>query len=556
MLSCAATEVTPQKRRRGGLPTPGSSEDSGYVSIGLERAVHGPGTNGSTTEQLIKACWSFSNPGLIRRLLDQTSKADSTSPRERSLLGCGAPILQLLFRLCTSARVQDSFVEYSHIVHRLDDLVIIAKEKCYAFPYKDVPFCWTELFRYASFLKATVLAMEGTWGATEYMLQQNANPILQHVEFPALKEKTLDGMVEAIDMALIMAGPPPDEGVQMNIDKILRLLERAHDDIISVPSRDDPSPSKRQRLDDARLPSLSLVPVVIHPVPVLNYLSMEAFERYMRNPKDKRVGPAPLVLKDTLKDWPAVEKWKQISYLKARTIGGRRLVPVEIGKNYVDSGWGQSIITFGKFLEDYVIDPTLLLGNSMGYLAQYNLFEHVPALREDILIPDLCYATCSPPHYSSPFASKHSQTPQLAEPMLNAWFGPAGTVSPMHTDPYHNILAQVVGRKYVRLYAPREHSKLYPRGIEEGGIDMSNTSRVDVGLMAGLDGNVEAQERAFEEFPLFRQAEYVEVILEPGDCLYIPLGWWHYVRSLSVSFSVSFWFNDTNDSCGEYSDES
>jgi lysine-specific demethylase 8 len=44
-------------------------------------------------------------------------------------------------------------------------------------------------------------------------------------------------------------------------------------------------------------------------------------------------------------------------------------------------------------------------------------------------------------------------------------------------------------------------------------------------------------------FPYFRKATYVEGILAPGECLYLPVGWWHYIRSLTPSFSVSFWFN-------------
>jgi len=57
-------------------------------------------------------------------------------------------------------------------------------------------------------------------------------------------------------------------------------------------------------------------------------------------------------------------------------------------------------------------------------------------------------------------------------------------------------------------------------------------------------GELEVRRREFEEeFPLFRDAEFVEGVLGPGECLYIPVGWWHYVRSVSPSFSVSFWWN-------------
>jgi lysine-specific demethylase 8 len=45
-----------------------------------------------------------------------------------------------------------------------------------------------------------------------------------------------------------------------------------------------------------------------------------------------------------------------------------------------------------------------------------------------------------------------------------------------------------------------------------------------------------------KEFPRMEGLEFMDCILEEGDLLYIPPKWWHYVRSLSISFSVSFWW--------------
>ena len=85
----------------------------------------------------------------------------------------------------------------------------------------------------------------------------------------------------------------------------------------------------------------------------------------------------------------------------------------------------------------------------------------------------------------------------------------------------------MVGRKYVRLYAPACTARLYPftRGLTQ------NSSQVD------LDRPDHAA------FPAFFGAAFQECVLEAGQVLYIPPGWWHYVRAVSVSMSVSYWWS-------------
>jgi lysine-specific demethylase 8 len=60
------------------------------------------------------------------------------------------------------------------------------------------------------------------------------------------------------------------------------------------------------------------------------------------------------------------------------------------------------------------------------------------------------------------------------------------------------------------------------------------------GVGGGGSGEGEMGKGWVEEF---KKVEYLDCILGEGDVLYIPMGWWHYVRGLSVSFSVSFWWN-------------
>jgi len=111
---------------------------------------------------------------------------------------------------------------------------------------------------------------------------------------------------------------------------------------------------------------------------------------------------------------------------------------------------------------------------------------------------------------------------------INAWFGPKGTLSPCHYDQKHNLFIQVVGSKLIRLYPPSVSSALYPRSDI-----LKNTSQVDV------------ENPDLDKFPLFADVDDLyrqEVVLNPGQVLYIPPKHWHFVKSLDVSFSVSFWW--------------
>eukprot|EP00850_Spirogloea_muscicola_P008862 SM000048S16574 [mRNA] locus=s48:533740:534784:+ [translate_table: standard] len=122
----------------------------------------------------------------------------------------------------------------------------------------------------------------------------------------------------------------------------------------------------------------------------------------------------------------------------------------------------------------------------------------------------------------------------------NVWMGPAGTATPLHRDPYHNLLVQVWGSKYVRLYSPASSTALHPFAAP---LHLRNTSqaRPTADLHFQLQVNVEAAGAA-GQWPGFGAAPFWECHLQPGEGLYIPLKWWHYIRAVDNSLSISFWW--------------
>ena len=52
--------------------------------------------------------------------------------------------------------------------------------------------------------------------------------------------------------------------------------------------------------------------------------------------------------------------------------------------------------------------------------------------------------------------------------------------------------------------------------------------------------------RAFPEW------KHAHVVVEPGEALFIPIGWWHHVRSLGVAISFSLTTHRYRNDFGEY----
>ncbi|XP_027013143.2 lysine-specific demethylase 8 [Tachysurus fulvidraco] len=297
--------------------------------------------------------------------------------------------------------------------------------------------------------------------------------------------------IKTCDMGLLMGASVMDNVLQ-------RLIVVLKNKVIpdKVVDMEQPCPKKVRKE--------CILKPIINPALSVQRIRCPALESFRSGFLEPQI---PVILEGIIDHWPAFSEhtWS-IEYLRA--VAGFRTVPVELGSRYTDEEWSQKLLTVNEFIDSYILGQR---EDVTGYLAQHQLFDQVPELKEDIRIPDYC---CLGERDEDDIT-------------INAWFGPGGTVSPLHQDPEQNFLAQVVGRKYIRLYSTDESENLYPHQSKL----LHNTSQVDV------------ENPDVVQFPDFLKASFQECVLEPGEVLFIPRQHWHYVRSLELSFSVSFWWS-------------
>jgi hypothetical protein len=231
----------------------------------------------------------------------------------------------------------------------------------------------------------------------------------------------------------------------------------------------------------------------------------------------------PVVLRGAVANAKAVSEWKSWEYLR-RTVSDDATCHVELGGNYSASSSERSDIRFQDFLyymqlfeeqhgrraQEGVSPPA---SDELVYLAQNDVIQE---LYQDFDVPQFCGDENNSVGHEG----------RLYSTML--WIGQYGCVSPMHNDPLDNVLMQFVGAKQAWLFPPEAGLSLYAG--HEG--NQPNTSPINP-----------EEPPDFERYPLFAEASSpLQCDLQPGDLLYIPKRWFHYVRTVETSISVNAWW--------------
>jgi hypothetical protein len=239
----------------------------------------------------------------------------------------------------------------------------------------------------------------------------------------------------------------------------------------------------------------------------------------------------PVVVTDAIQGWPARSKWT-FDYLKksygsdfatAKPSFTSDVVKLTKLGSYIDHLDTPTEEVPGFWIESKTHKPTTPPAqpyHSPLYLMGWRAFDH-PELRDDIQ---------PAPYFISDWLL--SLTPTLRDLLqwtygreyTAVYIGPEGSLSTLHYDFGHCLgyLAQIQGRKRAILFSPSDSKYMY-------------------------NGQVDPEHPDLERFALYDRATPYECVIEPGELLFVPPGWWHWVRGLEKSITVAHnFFNDVN----------
>ncbi|MBW4673834.1 MAG: cupin-like domain-containing protein [Desmonostoc geniculatum HA4340-LM1] len=224
----------------------------------------------------------------------------------------------------------------------------------------------------------------------------------------------------------------------------------------------------------------------------------------------------PFIIEDVVQHWDAYKYWSN-DYLIKKC--GNNLVPVRFFKqnfwnDYQNFAYERSYephkeMKLQEYINNHIEDKNTQ--NKLDCYLNEAVFEDCfPEIVGDVTYPE--------------FFNRKS--------FVRLWFGLSNkhfsSNSSLHFDAEHNIFAQIRGRKRILLYPPIDYLSFYPP-LEDSA-----------GALYGSKVNPDSLD--LELFPKFPWQEKIELVLQPGEILYLPPFWWHYLTAVDDNISLSFWY--------------
>ncbi|HRJ31190.1 MAG TPA: cupin-like domain-containing protein [Cyclobacteriaceae bacterium] len=227
------------------------------------------------------------------------------------------------------------------------------------------------------------------------------------------------------------------------------------------------------------------------PVPVVDgtTITREAFQREFYKPQK------PVVLRGLWKQYPAYTKWTMDFF--RQSMGN-----IEVG-------------LFGNRKED--LSKTLQVPNAVMRFDEYlNLIEREPTDLRLFLFPVFKH---------KPELLKDFDYPKIASGYVKIpfmFFGPANSIVRMHQDiDMSNVfLTQFHGRKRVVLFAPDQSELLYR-------------------LPFNVHSTVDVDHPDYDTYPGLNYVKGMSTVIEHGDTIFMPSGYWHHIEYLDGGFGLS-----------------
>lgn len=228
----------------------------------------------------------------------------------------------------------------------------------------------------------------------------------------------------------------------------------------------------------------------------------------------------PAILRGLVNHWPAVRQGQKsvddlYQYFSAIYVGGdiqfARIPPAEKGRFFynnkmTDFNFKREVGPLDQFFRE-------VLSNSIDSNADTLALQSAPIAD---YFPDF--------EKQNPFQFFSKDVPP------RIWIGNNAIVS-AHYDDSENIACVVSGKRIFTLFPPEQIDNLYvgPMDFTPAGAQLSL---------------VDFDQPDFDKHPKFQQALENAMVaeLQPGDAIYIPILWWHHVKSLGgVNVLVNYW---------------